>query len=332
MMDLQHLFDFVDVSRVVRHGIAGRLTAGLEQLPLNNIKLLSLQHNELNGSLPDLICHIPASIAKLTVLESLDLSSNQLKGEIPHQLTYLYSLAVLNLSCNQLRGKIPQGFQFNTFENDSYVGNLGLCGNPLSKKCGHDNVTQEEDEEEDDDYFFGGFIWEAVVIGYGCGVVPAFIAGYLMLLARKPKWFAGIIAREWISILDSYILRSESFDDFWFKSYPIKMSVKTSPDRTFETMNMKSKPTGVFTPARGIAAVGGVGLEGYAPLEMRPGGMQVQKRNSDADHSLVVVPNIKVKVKHGSSYLEFNISSQASFALYVMKVERSLLRPEKRLQ
>lgn len=76
---------------------------------------------------------------------------------------------------------------------------------------------------------------------------------------------------------------------------------------------MKSKPTGVFSPARGITAVGGVGLEGYAPWEMRPGGMLVQKRNSDADHSSVVVPNIKVKVKNGSSYLEFNISSQASF-------------------
>lgn len=80
---------------------------------------------------------------------------------------------------------------------------------------------------------------------------------------------------------------------------------------------MKNKPTGVFTPARGITAVGGLGIEGYAPLEMRPGGMLVQKRNSDADHGSVVVPTIKVKVKHGSSYLEFNISSQASFGNYL---------------
>lgn len=79
-------------------------------------------------------------------------------------------------------------------------------------------------------------------------------------------------------------------------------------------MNMKSKSAGIFSPARGITAVGGVGLEGYAPWEMRPGGMLVQKRNSDADHhSSVPVPTIKVKVKHGSSYLEFIISSQASF-------------------
>ncbi|WOG85900.1 hypothetical protein DCAR_0105093 [Daucus carota subsp. sativus] len=75
-------------------------------------------------------------------------------------------------------------------------------------------------------------------------------------------------------------------------------------------MNMKSKPAGVFAPARGI---GGAGLEGYAPWEMRPGGMLVQKRNSDADHGSVVVPVFKVKVKHGSLFLEFSISSQASF-------------------
>ncbi|XP_074332710.1 uncharacterized protein LOC141670661 [Apium graveolens] len=178
------VFTTIDVSK---NNFEGEIAEYIGNLA--SLRFLNLSHNHLTG-------HIPASIAKLTVLESLDLSSNQLKGEIPHQLTDLYSLAILNLSFNQLKGEIPQGFQFNTFENDSYVGNLGLCGKPLSQKCGHDNVTQEEDEEEDDDYFFGGFTWEAVVIGYVCGVVPAFIAGYLMLLARKPKWFAGIIARE----------------------------------------------------------------------------------------------------------------------------------------
>ncbi|KAL8106717.1 hypothetical protein AgCh_023466 [Apium graveolens] len=178
------VFTTIDLSK---NNFEGKISEYTENLL--SLRFLNLSHNHLTG-------HIPPSIANLTVLESLDLSSNQLEGEIPGQLTGLYSLALLNLSYNKLRGHIPQGFQFNTFEIDSYVGNLGLCGKPLSKKCGHDNVTQEEDEEEDDDSFFSGFTWEAVVIGYGCGVVPAFIAGYLMLLARKPKWFAGIIARE----------------------------------------------------------------------------------------------------------------------------------------
>ncbi|XP_074338041.1 receptor-like protein 7 [Apium graveolens] len=178
------VFTTIDLSKNNFEGKISEYTGNLLSL-----RFLNLSHNHLTG-------HIPPSIANLTVLESLDLSSNQLEGEIPGQLIGLYSLALLNLSYNKLRGHIPEGFQFNTFEIDSYVGNLGLCGKPLSKKCGHDNVTQEEDEEEEDDYFFGGFTWEAVVIGYGCGVVPAFIAGYLMLLARKPKWFAGIIAME----------------------------------------------------------------------------------------------------------------------------------------
>ncbi|KAL8106761.1 hypothetical protein AgCh_023506 [Apium graveolens] len=115
------------------------------------------------------------------MLELLDLSLNQLEGEIAS----VYTLARLNLSCNQLEGRIPKGSQFNTFGNDSYVGNLGLCGFPLPKECEHESEALEDGE--DDDYFFSGFTWEAVVIGYGCGVVPAFIAGYLMLLARKPK-------------------------------------------------------------------------------------------------------------------------------------------------
>ncbi|KAL8121847.1 hypothetical protein AgCh_018544 [Apium graveolens] len=154
---------------------------------LVSLRYLNLSANHLSG-------HIPSSLGKLLVLESLDLSLNQLEGKIPRQLASVYTLARLNLSCNQLEGQIPKGSQFNTFDSDSYVGNLGLCGFPLLKECEHDSKTQEEGE--DDDYFFSGFTWEAVVIGYGCGVVPAFIAGYFMLLAKKPKWFAGIIARD----------------------------------------------------------------------------------------------------------------------------------------
>ncbi|WOG85894.1 hypothetical protein DCAR_0105087 [Daucus carota subsp. sativus] len=179
------IFTTMDVSR---NQFEGEIVESIGNLV--SLRYLNLSHNHLRG-------HIPRSIGKLTVLESLDLSSNELEGEIPPQLTGLYSLAVLNLSCNQLRGRIPEGSQFNTFEIYSYAGNFELCGKPLSKKCeNYVRVHKEDEEDEDEYYFFSGFTWEAVVIGYGFGVVPAFIAGYLMLLARKPKWFAGIIGRE----------------------------------------------------------------------------------------------------------------------------------------
>ncbi|KAM3698938.1 hypothetical protein ACJW31_06G224300 [Castanea mollissima] len=95
---------------------------------LTILRLLNLSHNSLTG-------HIPLSLANLLALESLDLSSHRLIGDIHIQLTSLTFLAKLNLSRNQLTGPIPQGKQFGTFENNSYYGNLGLCGFPLSIKC-----------------------------------------------------------------------------------------------------------------------------------------------------------------------------------------------------
>lgn len=73
-------------------------------------------------------------------------------------------------------------------------------------------------------------------------------------------------------------------------------------------MTMRPKSTGMFFAEKATNAAGQP-----EAWEVRPGGMLVQKRNSDSDHTSSPVPNIKVKVKHGSSYLDFNISSQASF-------------------
>ena len=108
---------------------------------------------------------MPPSLGNLTNLEWLDLSSNKLVGEIPIQLADLTSLEILNLSKNCFYGQIPQGKQFNTFMNDSYSGNLGLCGFPMTKSCGNDEeqplppslITQEGDFK-----FENGFPWKVV--------------------------------------------------------------------------------------------------------------------------------------------------------------------------
>ncbi|EOY12095.1 Receptor like protein 33 [Theobroma cacao] len=143
---------------------------------LDSLKELNLSHNNLSSC-------IPTTMGNLTALESLDLSSNKLVGKIPEQLTSLGSLEVLNLSQNQLVGPIPKGKQFNTFGNDSYAGNLGLCGFPLSKSC--DNTEAPIFPEEADSEF--GFEWKAALMGYGSGLVFGISAAYIMFTLGKPR-------------------------------------------------------------------------------------------------------------------------------------------------
>jgi hypothetical protein len=150
---------------------------------LDALKGLNLSHNRLTG-------HIPQSIGKLTNLESLDLSSNMLTGMIPAESTNLISLEVINFSNNHLVGEIPQGQQFNTFSNDSYEGNLGLCGFPLSKKCGPEEPSPPSANNFWSEEKFG-FGWKSVAIGYGCGFVIGIGLGYFVFLIGKPRWIVN---------------------------------------------------------------------------------------------------------------------------------------------
>ncbi|XVE53108.1 hypothetical protein DITRI_Ditri02bG0177900 [Diplodiscus trichospermus] len=157
-------------------------------------KLASLQ--VLNFSHNNLTAHIPSSFGNLVALESLDLSSNKLIREIPTQLIALNFLAWLNLSDNQLVGLIPRENQFESFSNDSYGGNLGFCGFPLSKKCGEgkaDGPSTPVLDKEGDSAF--EFEWKFVMMGYGVGLVFGISTGYIMLTTGKPKWLVKMVQR-----------------------------------------------------------------------------------------------------------------------------------------
>ncbi|GKV33164.1 hypothetical protein SLEP1_g41699 [Rubroshorea leprosula] len=146
---------------------------------LNSLLLLNLSHNSLNGQ-------IPSSLGKLAELESLDLSSNKLEGRIPEQLIKLTFLSVLNLSHNELVGHIPEGKQFSTFSNDSYTGNSGLCGFPLTKKCKEPRPPSPQFDEKDDSTAV--FEWKFALAGYGCGLVLGLSLGYIAFTIGKPWW------------------------------------------------------------------------------------------------------------------------------------------------
>jgi len=180
LVKIPKIFASIDFSRNKFDGVIPDVIG-----ELHDLKGLNLSYNKLTG-------HIPQSMGNLTNLESLDLSSNMLTGRIPVKLTNLDFLEVLDLSNNHLVGEIPQGKQFNTFTNDSYEGNLGLCGFPLSKNCGpehHSPISPNNSFWSEEKFGFG---WKAVAIGYGCGFVIGIGIGYYMFLIGKPRWIVMI--------------------------------------------------------------------------------------------------------------------------------------------
>ncbi|KAH7667723.1 Non-specific serine/threonine protein kinase protein [Dioscorea alata] len=115
---------------------------------LVGLQNLNLSYNNLSGE-------IPIDIGRMQSLESLDLSRNELIRSIPPSLSTLHFLGSLNLSYNNLSGEIPYASQLTTFNDPSvYAGNLNLCGAPLKKNCTREESPsnrQVDDQEDDDD-------------------------------------------------------------------------------------------------------------------------------------------------------------------------------------
>ncbi|TYI84987.1 hypothetical protein E1A91_D05G406200v1 [Gossypium mustelinum] len=107
------------------------------------------------------------SYPQLGLLLAIDLSCNNLTGEIPEELSSLQELVVLNLSRNHFNGKILQKIghirQLESFDPSSFSHNRGLCGPPISPNCsmvepppGKAAVGSEEDSDEFMKWFYTG--------------------------------------------------------------------------------------------------------------------------------------------------------------------------------
>ncbi|XP_062081160.1 receptor-like protein 9DC3 [Humulus lupulus] len=187
---IHNMFVIIDLSR---NNFTGKIPKSIGKL--KSLKSLNLSHNKLTGN-------IPPSLGNLINLEGLDVSSNKLTGKIPWQLaSNLNQLGFLNLSMNQLEGRIPRSRQFDTFTEDSYNGNSGLCGFPISKSCNEDMAHQPSSstsQQEGDEEHVNGFDWKIVLMGYGSGMVIGISVGSMVL---KDNIIDGLVkkmkAKQW---------------------------------------------------------------------------------------------------------------------------------------
>uniref|UniRef100_A0A0D3EJV9 non-specific serine/threonine protein kinase n=1 Tax=Oryza barthii TaxID=65489 RepID=A0A0D3EJV9_9ORYZ len=148
----------IDVSD---NALNGTIPKSIGELAL--LRGLNMSHNTLTGP-------IPSQLGALQELESLDLSSNDLSGEIPQELALLHFLSVLNLSYNALVGRIPDSPQLSN--NLSYLGNIGLCGFPLSKECSNMTMlSSHPSEEKHVDVILFLFVGLGVGIGFAVIIV-----------------------------------------------------------------------------------------------------------------------------------------------------------------
>ncbi|XP_057535415.1 receptor-like protein EIX2 [Amaranthus tricolor] len=136
---------------------------------VDQVKGIEISDNELEGQ-------IPQEVASLTGLVFLNLSRNHLVGRvIPISLAQVTCLEILDLSKNNLSGKIPIGTQLQGFDPSSYSGKCGLCGALLpkcpgdepsgSKLKGQGAQNREKDGDTGDNMTFLGLLI-SVVLGF----------------------------------------------------------------------------------------------------------------------------------------------------------------------
>nr|XP_011463260.1 PREDICTED: receptor-like protein 12 [Fragaria vesca subsp. vesca] len=114
-IDTWDFYDFVEQTTIISKGRELEYSSNLEL-----VKSIDLSSNNLEGEIPDEIC-------SLIALSTLNLSWNHLHGNIPSNIGKLSSLETLDLSNNHLFGDIPQ-----SLSSLNYLSHLNLSCNNFS--------------------------------------------------------------------------------------------------------------------------------------------------------------------------------------------------------
>ncbi|KAH1147558.1 hypothetical protein GYH30_042621 [Glycine max] len=120
------------------------------------------------------------------LMNIFDLSSNNLSGTVPLEMYMLTGLKSLNLSHNHLMGTIPQEGPNLGSTDLSYIGNLDLCGPPLTKIYPKDEKSDNTKSmvEEDDDDKYEVYSWFYMGLGIGFAVGFLGVLGIIFFNSR----------------------------------------------------------------------------------------------------------------------------------------------------
>ncbi|XP_062027292.1 receptor-like protein EIX2 [Rosa rugosa] len=162
---------------------------------------LNLSRNKLTGKLPE-------DFGNMKMLESLDLSRNRISGKIPTSFASLNFLSVLDLSHNNLSGRIPLGTQLQGFNASQYMGNLGLCGPPLTQSCPGEGTVQDDGIARGTEIDNKEQVSDGLNLGIFISAVLGFVTGFWMVCgslllktSRRYAYFRFLDnAKDWIYV------------------------------------------------------------------------------------------------------------------------------------
>ncbi|KAG4929993.1 hypothetical protein JHK85_047524 [Glycine max] len=151
---------------------------------LSRLQRLALHQNSLHGTIPN-------ELTNCTELRALDLSSNSLKGAIPSSIGRLSHLQIMNLSTNFFSGEIPDIGVLSTFDKNSFVGNVDLCGRQVQKPCrtslGFPVVLPHAEipTKRPSHYMKGVLIGAMAILGLALVIILSFL--WTRLLSKKER-------------------------------------------------------------------------------------------------------------------------------------------------
>ncbi|CAN1813679.1 Receptor-like protein EIX2 [Linum perenne] len=165
---------------------------------LNYVRNLDLSRNNLSGE-------IPKQITSLKALKYLNLSHNSFSGAIPEDLTEMQSLECMDLSDNQLSGAIPSSLGSLTFLN-----HLNLSYNNLGGRIPSSTQLQSFDSSS----FTGNRELCGPPLGLNCSIQSGFKDGEEDDKEFAFHWssgsvFIGFVAGFW-AVVGTFVLNQES--------------------------------------------------------------------------------------------------------------------------